>query len=361
VIEMWRGVVTDGWTLADPSAPWAGSRVLTVWQFAPIVTAGLGLAAAWYLVGVWRVHRRHPARPWPLGRSLAFFAGLLAVVVATQSSIGAYDDELFSVHMVQHLLLIMVAPALFVLGRPVTLTLHAWGNPLHRWVLRVLRSRVVTALTWPPVAVVLYTATVAATHLTPFMNLVIENDTIHNCEHALYLVVGYLYFLPLVGSEPIRFRPSAPARFVLLAFTMPFDTAVGVFLSIVPHELFPAYLHDGRSWGPSPLADLHTGGSVMWIGGTIIMTIVMLVLAAHFVANPRRAGRLGGWTERRRVAWLRRGYLAAGLVAPGTLNARDIDTDGDEQVAAYNGYLAGLNRSRLPAPGTPVAPSGEPR
>jgi putative copper resistance protein D len=162
------------------------------------------LLAAAYLAGMWRVGRRHPRRPWPAGRTAAFLAGLAVIGVATQSSIGANDDVLFSVHMVQHLLLIMVAPPLLVADRPVTLLLHAAGNPVHTLVKRVVRSRALSVLTFPPAATALYCAVVAATHLTPLMNLVVRNDAVHNAEHVLYVVTGYLFFLPVVGSEPIR-------------------------------------------------------------------------------------------------------------------------------------------------------------
>ena len=94
--------------------PFGWSTVATQWQFAPLVTALAAAGAAAYLWGVWRVARRHPARPWPLWRTALFLGGLAAVVIATESGIGAYDDVLFWDHMIQHLLLIMVAPPLLV-------------------------------------------------------------------------------------------------------------------------------------------------------------------------------------------------------------------------------------------------------
>jgi putative copper resistance protein D len=265
---------------------------LTTWQFAPFVSAVLMVAGACYLTGVWRVGRRHRARPWPAGRTLAFFLGLAVIAVATQSSIGAYDDVLFSVHMVQHLLLIMVAPPLLVLGRPVTLLLHAARNPVHNWVKRALRSPLVTALTWPPGVAVLYAAVVAGTHLTPFMNLVLQNGAVHDAEHALYLLAGYLYFLPVIGSEPIRWRLPMFGRYLLLLVTMPVDTAVGVILMLVPHEPFPAYARAGRTWGPGLVTDLHDGGLIMFVGSDLIMTILGVAVAVRLVTRPaRRAGR----------------------------------------------------------------------
>src|SRR5689334_18236021 len=120
--------------------PLTMTGALTTWQFAPLVSAALAVAGAAYLAGAWRVGRRHPARPWPRRRTLAFLLGLAVIAIAVQSSAGAYDDVLFSAHMVQHLLLIMAAPPLLVYGRPVTLLLHATRNPVHTRVKRVLRS-----------------------------------------------------------------------------------------------------------------------------------------------------------------------------------------------------------------------------
>jgi cytochrome c oxidase assembly factor CtaG len=270
------------------------SRALTAWQFAPAVSALLAALAVCYLAGVGQVRRHHPARPWPAARTFVFLLGLAVIAVATQSSIGAYDDVLFSVHMVQHLLLIMVAPPLLVAGRPVTLLLHASRNPVHTWVKRLLRSRVVTALTWPPGTVFLYAAVVAATHLTPFMDLVLTNDAVHNAEHALYLLVGYLYFLPVIGSEPVRPRVSVFGRYLLLLATMPVDLAVGVTLMLMPHEMFPAYARVGRDWGPGLVTDLHLGGFIMFAGGDLIMTVLGVGLAISLVRRPQPLGLADG-------------------------------------------------------------------
>ena len=90
--------------------PFSWGEAATNWQFAPIVTAFTALVAAAYLWGVLRVRRRHPRRPWPLGRTIPFLLGLLVINVATQSGVGTYDDTLFWDHMIQHLMLIMIAP-----------------------------------------------------------------------------------------------------------------------------------------------------------------------------------------------------------------------------------------------------------
>jgi cytochrome c oxidase assembly factor CtaG len=340
--------------VASGLPPLSPATALREWQFAPLVTAGLVILAGWYLTAAWRVRRRHPARPWPITRTAAFFAGLAAICLATQSSIGAYDDVLFSDHMVQHLLLIMVAPPLLVFGRPVTLLLHSVGNPVHKFVKRIARSKAVTALTWPPGVCVVYCTVIVVTHLTPLMNLVLENEAVHNAEHALYLITGYLFFLPVVGSEPIRWRLSMLGRFVMLLVTMPVDILVGVILMNVPHELFPAYARVGRTWGPSPLTDLHDGGVIMWVGSDMIMTVIAVMIAVRMIHDPRRSGQLGGWLERaRRTAVL---GLATGAGLPASA-ARTID-DGSH-LASYNACLDSLDsrgepHQRRAGPGSPT-------
>src|SRR6202161_2770241 len=138
--------------------PFSWSEAATNWQFAPIVTEFTAGLAGPYLWGALRVRRRHPRRPWPLQRTILFLLGLLVINVATQSGIGTYDDTLFWDHMIQHLMLLMIAPPLLVSGQPVTLLLHASRNPLHTWVKRVLRSGPVPAITAPAVGVVAYVA-----------------------------------------------------------------------------------------------------------------------------------------------------------------------------------------------------------
>lgn len=256
----------------------------TSWQLAPAAGAVLTVLAAAYLTAVWLIRRRtRRGAAWPASRAAAFILGLATIAVATQSSVGVYDDALLSVHMVQHLLLIMVAPPLLIFGRPVTLLLHVTRNPLHASIKRLIRSRPVSWLTRPPVAVTLYAALVIGTHLTPLMNLAVENAAVHDAEHVLYLVVGYLYFLPVIGSEPIKWRMPALGRYLLLLVTMPVDTGVGVVLMLAPHELFSAYARSGRTWGPSPVTDLHEGGLIMLAGSDLIMTVLAVILAAGFV------------------------------------------------------------------------------
>jgi putative copper resistance protein D len=328
---------------SDELPPFSWTEAASNWQFAPVVTVVVAVVAALYLWGVVRVARRHPARPWPVLRTAAFLSGLLVVVLATQSGIGTYDDTLFWDHMIQHVMLIMIAPPLLVVGEPITLLLHASRNPLHTQVKKVLRSRPVHWLTWPVFGVVAYSATIVGTHLTSFMNLVETNDAVHNAEHVLYLVVGYLYFLPLVGREPIGWKVSYPLRLFLLFIVMPVDAFTGVVLGSESSPPFTS--SEPRSWGPSTLEDVHMGGAVMWIGGAAIM-FVLIMLTFFAWSRERRPSAGMGWLETARRANLADRFAeGAGSAAPGARPApriANVDED-DEQLAAYNAYLARIN------------------
>jgi len=327
--------------------PVSSAELVGLWQFAPVVTGLVVVAAGLYLWGVLRVRRRHPARPWPLWRTALFLGGLGVVVIATESGIGSYDDVLFWDHMIQHLLLLMVAPPMLVLGQPATLLLHASRNPLHTWTKKFLRSRVVTCLTWPPFTVALYVTVIVGTHLTGFMNVVLSNEAVHNAEHALYLIAGYLYFLPLLGREPIRWRVSYPTRIFLLFLAMPVDAFTGLVLGSEGSNPFPALAQARPAWAPSPLSDVHIGGAVMWVGGSGLMFAIMMTVFFAWSREVRSDGGLG-WLEA-----ARRTNFATMVSAPQHANTRG-DTphraapaesvDDDQHLAAYNEYLARLNK-----------------
>jgi cytochrome c oxidase assembly factor CtaG len=337
--------------------PFGLSAVVTQWQFAPVVTALAAVLTGLYGWGVIRVARKHPARPWPAWRSCAFLAGLLVIVLATQSGIGVYDDLLFYDHMIQHLMLLMVAPPLLIVGQPLTLLLHASRNPLHTWTKKVLRSRVASFVTWPVFGVVLYALSVMAAHLTSLANDFERNQTAHNAEHAAFVLIGYLFFLPVLGREPIRWRLSYPVKFVVLVLLMPVDTFTGLALGNggpnspgVPTGPRPA-------WAPPPVSDLHSGGAVMWIAGDAIMFGLMMLVFLMWSRDERAATSGHGWFEQARqenLATLVGSALplpaagAAGAAAGPPARAaanRGGGIDDDEHLAAYNAYLARLNQS----------------
>jgi putative copper resistance protein D len=323
--------------------------VFSRWEFGPVVTVLTVAFAVAYLAGARRVARRHPARPWPVWRTGMFLGGLAVIVLATESGIGVYDDTLFWVHMIQHLMLIMIAPAMLVVGQPVTLLMHASRNPVHTWVKRMVRSRAATWLTSPGFVITAYTATIAGTHLTGFMSVVMSSTAVHDAEHALYLVVGYLFFLPLLGREPIRWRISYPARIFVLFLTMPVDTFTGLILG---YSTTPVSGMGPRpAWAPGALADLHSGGAVMWIGGDGIMFAFMMVVFLAWSRDSRAPATSGGWLESVRRANFA-GLTGTGpgpeAAAPGLAGRKhdEATIDDDEHLAAYNEFLARINAAQ---------------
>src|SRR5260370_31786833 len=260
--------------------PFGWQAVVAVWQFAPVVTGVVVIVGGLFWGGVLGVGRRHPARPGPAWRTGMFLGGLAVVVLATESGIGSYDDVLFWDHMVQHLMLIMVAPPLLIVGQPITLLLHASRNPLHTWAKRVLRSPVASFLTWPVLSAAAYAAAIAAAHLTGLASLVEGNKLGHNLEHVAFLLIGYLFFLPILGKEPIRCRLSYPVRFVVLVLIMPVDTFTGLVLGYGPAASPGVPTGPRPASAPSPVHGLHLAGAVMWLGGGPLMfrRVILVVL-----------------------------------------------------------------------------------
>jgi cytochrome c oxidase assembly factor CtaG len=306
------------------------------WTFRPLVVALLAIAAAGYLWGVVRVARRHPARRWPLARTGSFLAGLGVVAVALLSAIEHYGTTFFWIHMAQHLLLIMVAPALIIHGRPLILALHATRNPWHTRIKKTLRSRPVTAVTHPLIAFALYTAVVVGTHLTSFNNVAITHRWAAAGEQVAYLACGYLYLLSGFGEEPIRWRLSHPAKMLVLVLSMSVDTFTGITLLMAGSNPWPAYAAQHHTWGPDLLTDVHYGGAVMWVGGDTIMIGLILTALVPWVAGRNRNSVRMRWVENARRATMDRynAYLPAGTEA-----RRDVDED-EQRLDAYNAWLA---------------------
>src|SRR6185437_15185208 len=134
-------------------------------------------------------------------------------------------------------------------------------------------------------------------HLTSLTTTVEQNETLHNTEHAVFLIVGYLFFLPLLGTEPIRWRLSYPVRFVTLVLIMPVDTFTGIVLGNGGHGTPGLPTGPRPAWAPAPVADLHAGGAVMWVGGDAIMFGLMMLVFLLWSTDDRAAAGGHGWLE----------------------------------------------------------------
>jgi putative membrane protein len=240
-------------------------------------------AAALYLLGVGRFNREHPETRWSAKRTVAFLGATAVTFLAIELFVGVYDDVLFYDHMIQHLMLIMVAAPLYAMGAPVELVETSTKGRAHRFVTRMLRSRVAEVIGHPITGFVLYALLIPIAHLTSLYNFTLSHDLAHDNEHLAFLVVGYLFWRPVVGIEPSRHPLHPGLALVYLALAIPVDTFCGIALISATREMFPFYDTFSRSWGPSKVADLHLGGSIMWIGGDGIMALALIPVLARWV------------------------------------------------------------------------------
>jgi putative copper resistance protein D len=272
--------------LVAPSEP-SWDVLVTDWSLDvafPFVVA----AAAGYVVGVRRLHAH--GRSWPAGRTVAFLSGLTVVLIATASGVAAYDRVLFSLHVVQHILLGMVAPLLLVLGAPITLALQAGSRPMQRRVLRVLHSAPARVLTHPLTAWLLFGTSVATLYFTPLYELSLRNGWFHVATHAYFLGAGCLFLAHVVGLDPIPHALGYGARLLYVLVLLPFHTFVGVALLTMNTVIASGWYDDvERSWGASPLSDQRTGAGLLWISGELFGLLCIGIVVYQWMSAEERA------------------------------------------------------------------------
>ncbi len=264
------------------SAPSLPSLLVSHWAVSPSVAVpALALGGA-YLVGARRV------AGWPVRVTVSFLAGIGCVLVALGSGLDAYDDELLSVHMAQHMLLLLLAPLLLLGGRPVILALRALPPRRRRfagWVLARVRP-----VAGPVPALALFGAVVVLTHLRSFYDATLRHPVLHYLEHALYLGAGLLVWSPLLDGDPApAHRLSGLGRLVYLIVAMMPMALVGAYLNRHATSFYPAYDAPARALGISALDDQAQAGAIMWVLGGVIMTAIGLwAVVAAMMAEERR-------------------------------------------------------------------------
>jgi putative membrane protein len=259
---------------------------------AHVVLPLLGAALLYrWAVGV--VRKAHPDNSVPRYRVVAWYLGLLVLLIALASPIATYDTTLFSAHMVQHLLMVMVAAPLLAIGAPITLLLRITSpDARQRYVLPVLHSRIVRLLAFPVIAWILFAAVMWASHFSSLFDAALDNDLIHLFEHALYLAAGLLFWWPVVGADPSPWRLPHPARVAYLFLGMPQSSFLGLAIFTAPQPLYSHYETLTRTWGPMPLADQQLAGAIMWAGGDAAFLVAMVVALWVWLRAEERAGRL---------------------------------------------------------------------
>lgn len=259
------------------------SLLLSHWQVDPSVVVPLAAVAALYLFAGARLRGR-----WPWRRTASFLAGLGCLLVALQSGIDAYDDRLLSVHMIQHTLILLLAPLLLLGGRPIVLGLAALP-PAHRGRPARLLART-RGLASPAGALAVFAGVVLLTHLPAFYDAAVRHAPIHYAEHALYLMAGLLMWSPLVDGDPApRHRLSGLGRLGYLIVAMLPMAVVGAYLNRHATLVYPAYGPPAHALGVSALDDQGQAGAIMWVVGSSLMVAVGLWAAlAAMVAEERR-------------------------------------------------------------------------
>ncbi|MGH9024750.1 MAG: cytochrome c oxidase assembly protein, partial [Acidimicrobiia bacterium] len=231
-------------------------------------------------------------RTWPARRSVPFYGGLGVILLATQSGLAAYDRVLFSAHVVQHLLLGMVAGLLLAFGAPVTLALQAASRPAQRQILRVLHSRPISVLTHPATVWVLFAGTLFVLYFTGLYELSLRENLVHAALHAHFVGVGFLFFALVVSIDPITSGLGYGARMLFVALMLPFHAFLGLVLLSTDEVIGGSwYQQVVRDWGASPLADQRTGAGILWVFGEILGVVTLVIVAARWMAHEERVAR----------------------------------------------------------------------
>lgn len=268
--------------------------VLTEWRLRPVTTAVLLLVAALYLLGVRRLTARGDA--WPLLRTICFVVlGLGTLALSLCSGLATYDGVLFGAHMVQHMLLAMVAPVFLALGAPVTLALRTLPRRGRAALLSVLHSRIARVVTFPAIPWLLFIGSPFALYFSSWYGETLASPSLHALLHLHFVVVGSLFFWPLIGIDPVPGRVSHPFRILMLFATMPFHAFLGVAIMSVgddgkgllaPEHYLPLV---GRA---EAVFQQQVGGGLIWSSGDLVGLLFIFVAAAQWMrASDREAAR----------------------------------------------------------------------
>ena len=294
--------------------------MFTQWELSPLLFVLLVWASGLYLYAVWRLHDR--GDHWPIGRTLAFVVGGMgSFFFATCSGLATYDTTLLSVHMVQHMVLSMAVPLFCALGAPVTLALRTLPRRPRAWLLGVLHSRVAKVLTFAPLTFLLYVVSPWALYFSGWYDATLHSNALHELMHVHLVVVGALFFTPILGVDPVPGRVSHPFRLLLLILTLPFHAFLGVTImgqsELIGGDWYPK-LHASMPWLPDPLDDQHLAGGILWGAGDLIAVFLVAVLFAQWV----RASMSEARREDRRLDRLERAAANASGGDPATGEGR---------------------------------------
>ncbi|GGV49724.1 cytochrome c oxidase assembly protein [Streptomyces spectabilis] len=277
------------------------------------------VALGLYAWGVTRLVRR--GDKWPVGRTVSFVVGVLTILLVMCTKLNDYGMVLFSVHMVQHMIISMLSPILLLLGAPITLALRALpvagrGRKGPReLLLALLHSRYVRIITHPAFTIPMFIASLYALYFTPLFDTLMGSKAGHIGMMLHFLAVGLVFFWPIMGIDPGPHRPGHLMRMLELFAGMPFHAFFGIALMMASEPMIETYKNPPASLGVEALADQNAAGGIAWAFSEIPSVLVLIALLFQWYRSDQREGRR---------------------------KDRAADRDGDKELEAYNAYLASL-------------------
>ncbi|HEX8348078.1 MAG TPA: cytochrome c oxidase assembly protein [Actinoplanes sp.] len=270
--------------------PFTVEEVFTELHLDSLMTVFLLVAAGVYLYGAYRLRIR--GDHWPPGRTIAFLAGGLGSIAAvTITGVETYDTSLLSVHMVQHMVLTMVAPIFLALGAPVTLAVRTLPAGPRGLLLSVLHSRVARVLTFPLVAFGLFVANPFVLYFTGLYRVTLANPLAHELVHVHFILTGCLFFWPLLGLDPLPNRWPYPGRALLMLLSVPFHTVLGLTImqsrTLLGGDWYPSL---GLTWS-DPFDDQRVAGGILWAGGELVSITMLGILIVQWIRQSEREAR----------------------------------------------------------------------
>lgn len=258
--------------------------LLTAWLPEPLPAAALVILGSLYAIGRRRLSQlSHHLRPGELGRRRYFIGGFLALAAALASPLHPLGEELFFLHMVQHVLLVSVAAPLLLLANPMPVILWALSPPLRARLGRALSGsssaiRVLRFLTQPLVAWWVFALNLWAWHVPVAYEAALEHEPLHYLQHLLFFLTAVLFWWPVIGPAPLRSRLSYPARMLYVFVAWLPNSLLGALITFAPLVLVPHYAARPRLWGIDVMTDQQLAGLLMWIPGDLIYATTMIIL-----------------------------------------------------------------------------------
>ncbi|MDH4111963.1 MAG: cytochrome c oxidase assembly protein [Actinomycetota bacterium] len=269
-----------------PDDMWAA---LGRWVFEPITVAMLVAIGSAYVAGL--VRARRLGRPTSARRWAPFAVGWLALALALVSPIDAYAEVSFTLHMLQHLLLTLVAPPLLAIGAPLALALSTLPTGGAKALASALRSPVARVIANPVVGWSLFVSVPIAVHASRLFDVALGASGWHAAEHALWVAVALVYWWPIVGVDPSPHPVAYPVRLLSLLLAMPAMSFLALGIYTADSPLYATYAGLPAPWGPRALHDQRNAAVLMWVAGNLVMVLAMVLVAVSWKRHDDEAQR----------------------------------------------------------------------